>query len=50
MDNVQAKVYPKLIEKNLVGTDDPRKHGKGLTANDNQATGDIGLGAYRNNS
>ncbi|HAR1596781.1 TPA: type II toxin-antitoxin system RelE/ParE family toxin [Enterococcus faecium] len=33
MDKFQAKVILNWIEKNLVGTDDPRKHGKGLTAN-----------------
>ncbi|EME8099779.1 TPA: type II toxin-antitoxin system RelE/ParE family toxin [Enterococcus faecium] len=33
MDKFQAKVILNWIEKNLVGTDDPRRYGKGLTAN-----------------
>jgi mRNA interferase RelE/StbE len=33
MDKFQAKVILNWIEKNLVGTDDPRRHGKGLTSN-----------------
>ena len=33
MDKFQAKVILNWIEKNLVGTDNPRRHGKGLTAN-----------------
>ncbi|EME7172794.1 type II toxin-antitoxin system RelE/ParE family toxin, partial [Enterococcus faecium] len=33
MDKFQAKVILNWIEKNLVGTDDLRRYGKGLTAN-----------------
>lgn len=33
MDKFQAKVILNWIEKNLVGTDVPRRYGKGLTAN-----------------
>lgn len=33
IDKYQAKIIMNWIEKNLVGTDNPRIHGKGLTAN-----------------
>ena len=33
MDKYQAKIILNWIEKNLVGTENPRIHGKGLTAN-----------------
>ncbi|MBO0457599.1 type II toxin-antitoxin system RelE/ParE family toxin [Enterococcus hulanensis] len=33
MDRFQASMIISWIEKNLVGTDNPRQHGKGLVAN-----------------
>lgn len=33
MDKFQASILLAWIEKNLVGTEDPRQHGKGLVAN-----------------
>ena len=33
MDKYTRTLLLSWIEKNLVGTDDPRRHGKGLTAN-----------------
>ncbi|WP_445001965.1 type II toxin-antitoxin system RelE family toxin [Exiguobacterium alkaliphilum] len=33
MDPQQARIIMAWIKKNLVGTDDPRRHGKGLVAN-----------------
>ncbi|RHB50450.1 type II toxin-antitoxin system RelE/ParE family toxin [Exiguobacterium sp. AM39-5BH] len=33
MDSQQAWIIMAWIKKNLVGTDDPRRHGKGLVAN-----------------
>lgn len=33
MDTFQAKMILSWIEKNLIGTVDPRQHGKGLTGN-----------------
>lgn len=33
MDPQQAWIIMAWIKKNLVGTDDPRRHGKGLVAN-----------------
>lgn len=33
LDKFQAKAILTWIEKNLVGTDDPKIHGKGLTVN-----------------
>ncbi|WP_114571945.1 type II toxin-antitoxin system RelE family toxin [Exiguobacterium flavidum] len=33
MDPHQARLIMAWIKKNLVGTDDPRRHGKGLVSN-----------------
>ncbi|WP_215085665.1 type II toxin-antitoxin system RelE/ParE family toxin [Exiguobacterium sp. s78] len=33
MDPQQARIIMSWIKKNLVGTDDPRLHGKGLVSN-----------------
>jgi len=33
MDLQQARIIMSWIKKNLVGTDDPRRHGKGLFSN-----------------
>jgi len=33
MDPQQARIIMSWIKKNLVGTDDPRRHGKGLVSN-----------------
>lgn len=33
MDPQQSKIIMAWIKKNLVGTDDPRRHGKGLVGN-----------------
>ncbi len=33
IDPQQARIIMAWIKKNLVGTDDPRRHGKGLVAN-----------------
>lgn len=33
MDPQQARIIMSLIKKNLVGTDDPRRHGKRLVSN-----------------
>ncbi|HFX3760692.1 TPA: type II toxin-antitoxin system RelE/ParE family toxin [Enterococcus faecium] len=46
MDKFQAKVILNWIEKNLVGTDDPRRYVKGLTAN-KSGYWRYRLGAYR---
>ncbi|MFP7279263.1 type II toxin-antitoxin system RelE/ParE family toxin [Exiguobacterium indicum] len=33
MEPSQARIIMSWIKKNLVGTDDPRRHGKGLVSN-----------------
>ena len=35
LDKYTQRLIKAWIEKNLVGTEDPRRHGKGLTANRN---------------
>lgn len=46
MDKFQSKIIVDWIENNLVGTIDPRKHGKGLTG-DKSAYWRYRVGDYR---
>lgn len=45
MDKFQVKVILNWIEADFVGTEDPRRHGKGLT--DNKSYWHYRVGAYR---
>jgi len=46
MDPHQARLIMAWIKKNLIGTDDPRRHGKGLVSN-RSGEWRYRVGAYR---